>query len=139
MALVVLLLFGLPGCGRSDALSRPAAARLQPPVAAIRAAAAADDRARATAAAAELRVVVADLRKTGEITTQQASEILAAGAQVEAHLALLSVPPPEITTSTTTEPDGQRPETTTSTTTEPDGQHRDKGKDRGDDKRENDD
>ena len=124
MATLALLLLGLASCGGSDALSRPAAARLQPPVAAIRAAAAADDRAGATAAAAELRRVVADLQKTGEITTQQASEILAAGAQVEAHLALLSVPPPENPTSTTTEPDGQR---------------RDKGKDQGDGKREDDD
>ena len=86
-------------------------------MAAIRAAAVGDDRAGATAAVAELRRVVADLRNTGEISAQQASEILAAGAQVEAQLALLSVPPPETPTSTTTEPDDQR---------------RGKGKDRGD-------
>jgi hypothetical protein len=68
--------------------------------------------------------VVADLQKTGEISAQQASEILAAGAQVEAQLALLSDP---------------RPETSTSTTTEPDDQRRGKGKDRSDDEREDDD
>jgi hypothetical protein len=123
MATVALLL-GLASCGGSDALSRPAAARLQPPVAAIRAAAASDDRTGATAAAAEVRSVVADLQKTGEISAQQASEILAAGAQVEAQLALLSDP---------------RPETSTSTTTEPDDQRRGKGKDRSDDEREDDD
>ena len=123
MATVALLLLGLASCGGSDALSRPAAARLQPPVAAIRAAAAGDDRAGATAAVAELRTVVADLRQTGEISGQQASEILAAGAQVESQLALLSVPPPE----------------TTTTTTEPDDQRRGKGKDGRDDKGEDDD
>ena len=123
MATVALLL-GLAGCGGSDALSRPAAARLQPPVAAIRAAAAGDDRTGATAAAAEVRRVVADLQRTGDISARQASEMLAASAQVEAQLALLSDPRPEASTSTTTEPEDQR---------------RGKGKDRSDDEREDDD
>jgi hypothetical protein len=118
-AVAALLLLGLAGCGAPDTLSRSAAARLQPQVAAIRTAAVSGDRAGALAAAAQLRQMVADLRRTDGITAKQASEVLAAAAQVEAQLALLSAPE---TTSTTTE------------TTEPDRRHR--GKDKGEDKGE---
>jgi len=115
IATVALLLLGLAGCGGSDGLSRPAAARLQPQVAAIRAAAAGGDRAGAMAATAQLRQIVAQLRTTDEITAKQASDVLAAAAQVEAQLALLSGPPPENPTTSTE-------------TTETTGKHRGKGK-----------
>ena len=101
VATAALLMVGLAGCGGSDRLSRPAAARLQPQVAAIRAAATSGDRAGAMVATANLRQAVDQLRTTDEITPQQASEVNAAVAEVDAQLALLPPPPPKNPTSTT--------------------------------------
>lgn len=82
------------GCGKSDELPDQAAAQLRPPVSTIRAAAAAGDRAGAQAGLDLLRQTVADLQRTGGISDEQASDVLAAAAGVEAQLVLLPAPPP---------------------------------------------
>jgi hypothetical protein len=53
--------------------------------------------------------VIADLRTRDDISAKQASDILAAAAEVEGQLGLLSPPPPEDPTSTSTETGDEHP------------------------------
>lgn len=93
ITLLALALFFV-GCGESKKLPEQAAAQLRPQVSAIRAAAAAGDRAGAQVGLNHLRQTVADLQGTGGISDEQASDVLAAAAGVEAQLGLLPAPAP---------------------------------------------
>ena len=131
MAAVALLVGGLAGCGGSDSLPRSAATQLQPRVAAIRVAASAGDPVGATAAAGELGRMVATLRATGDLTAKQATEILAAAADVQTQLAQLAPPASENPTSTTTGTTGTAPTAATTGEHPPKGKDKDKGKGKG--------
>jgi hypothetical protein len=109
MAAVALLAGGLAGCGGSSSLPPAAATQLQPRVAAIRAAASAGDPIGARAAAGELQRMVTALRASGDLSAKQATAILAAAAQVDTQLALLTPPVAETSTSTTTATTDEHP------------------------------
>ena len=107
VALAVTLMIAagslLAGCGDGDrSLSDEASARLAPRVEAIRAAAAAGDRAAAQAEAGRVRQTLDDLQATGAIDTAEAATVLSALAGVEQQLGLL--PEPTTTTTATTAP-----------------------------------
>lgn len=97
----VAALVALGACGRGGGdLPEAAAARLEPHIAAIRAAASAGDRAGAEAAVTQLRATVAQMEQAGEIPGERAADVLAGAAAVEAQLGLLPAP----TTTTTVAP-----------------------------------
>ncbi len=98
--LVLLIALGALGsCGKEDGgLSDAASALLAPRVEAIKAAAAAGDRATAEAEAARLRQTLEELKTAGTIDTDEATRVLEALAGVEQQLGLIP------TTTTTTAP-----------------------------------
>lgn len=92
-------LFFFFGCGDPDGkLPDQAASALQPRVEAIRAAAAAGDRAGAQAGVDQLRTQLSELRGSGVLGEDDAARVLDAVDAVEVRLALLP------TTTTTTAP-----------------------------------
>lgn len=106
---VALALAALGACGGgSSQLSEEAARDLQAGVARVRAAAMAGDRAAAGHELAAVRSAVARYRSRGQVGDDRQATILAAVADVEAGLALLSPPATtttrEATTTTTRTP-----------------------------------
>lgn len=94
-------LFFFFGCGDpAGKLPDQAAGALTPRVEAIRAAAAAGDRAGAQAGVDQLRAQLSELRGSGVLDEDDAARVLDAVDAVEARLALLLTP----TTTTTTAP-----------------------------------
>lgn len=95
----------LGACGRgSGRLPEAAAGRLRPQVEAVRAAAAAGDRAGAQAGLDSLRRTVAELRQAGAMSQGEAGDVLDAAAGVEAQLGQLPAPAPPATTATIAPP-----------------------------------
>jgi hypothetical protein len=93
----------LAGCGDGNrSLSDEASAHLAPRVEAIRAAAAAGDRAAAQAEVGRVRQTLDDLQAAGAVDTAEAATVLSALAGVEQQLGLL--PEPTTTTTATTAP-----------------------------------
>jgi hypothetical protein len=95
-------LFFFFGCGDGRQLPDEARSALGPRVEAVRAAAAAGDRAGAQAGVDQLRADLSQLRGAGVLSEEDAARVLDAVDAVEARLALL--PAPTTTTTATTAP-----------------------------------
>jgi hypothetical protein len=93
------------GGGASLAMSGGAAGQLRTGVAAVHAAVAGGDRSQAVQALTSLQTTVTQLRHQGQVSSDRASAILGAAADVEAQLGLM----PTTTTSTTTTVPEHRP------------------------------
>jgi len=93
------------GCGSSGpAITRTAAAQLQADVSAIRAAAAAGDRAAAATGLDTLRRHVTAFQQAGQVSSAAATRIVQSVGVVSANLVLLPAPTTTTTTSTTVAP-----------------------------------
>jgi len=92
----VVVILAAASCGSSGAMSDTARQKLDALVGQVRAAAVARDRPEAKHALGSLRHWVHQFQQDGQISSGRATDILAAAATVEAHLA------PYATTTTTT-------------------------------------
>jgi hypothetical protein len=101
MAVLLLGLLFLGACGGTlSTMSNDAAARVHREVTAVRSAVVARDADGAARALASLRTSVEHLRRSGDLTSDKAREILAAASGVQAQLVAITT----TTTTTTTLP-----------------------------------
>jgi len=119
----VVVILAAASCGSSGAMSDTARQKLDALVGQVRAAAVARDRPEAKHALGSLRHWVHQFQQDGQISSGRATEILAAAATVEAHLAPYATTTTTTTTTTLPEPPEHR---------EPDKHHEpDKGHGKG--------
>jgi hypothetical protein len=119
MTAAVVVTLAAASCGSSGGMSDAARQKLDALVGQVRAAAIARDRPQAKHALGSLRHWVHEFQQDGQIGSGRATDILAAAATVEAHLAPYATTPTTTTTTTVPEPDEHH---------EPDKHH---GKDKG--------
>ena len=105
MTAAVAVILAAASCGSSGAMSDTARQKLNALVGQVRAAAVARDRPQAKHALGSLRHWVHQFQQDGEISSGRATDILAAAATVEAHLAPYATTTTTTTTTTLPQPD----------------------------------